>query len=470
MENFRLQKVRFEEKEFETNDIQLVNPKHNLESKSNYVSLIVGNNGTGKSRILSKIARFFLDQVKESYPNSLFGNIWKFKQMPEKVIAITNSISDKFPMDESYRPIYKENANIFYKDFKYNYLGTRNRANSFSNRALMNRALDILFENYSELDVSKNYRYIFDYLDYEPVIKLSYRVASKILNTIEGKVTPINLMNYINSQKDNSRFRRYSDEKVEQLIGNKIQDLCNFLNSYSIDNNELLINFSAKNINRINNDISKYENNVLAYNLIGILTKLDLIREVEIKVYKKGGFEFNFNDASSGEANILSTLISLIPLVKDNSLILIDEPEISLHPLWQSKYIDLINKLFSNFNGCHIIIASHSHFLVSDLLPNESTVISLKNEKKIIKAEMLEEQTYGWSAEEILYTVFNVKTVRNHFIESDLADLLGLISEKSKDTKKINKLLLAIESLNITPNDPLNAVIEEAKNYLKEND
>jgi len=470
MPNFRLEKIRFEEKDFETNNIQLVNPNHNLSNSLNYVSLIVGNNGTGKSRVLSKIARFFVEQTKELNQNNRYSNYWNFNRMPEKVIAITNSISDKFPMDESYRPILRENENIYYRDFKYNYLGTRNRANSFSNRALMNRALDILFENYSEVDVSKNYRHIFDYLDYEPIIKLSYRVSTKILNTLGNEVTPESLINYINTQNNNSRFRRYTDEKVGQLIGDKIQDLCIFINSYNSDNNELLINFSAKNISRINNDIEKYDNNVLSYNLIGILTKLDLIREVEIKVYKKGGFEFNFNEASSGEANILSTLISLIPLVKDNSLILIDEPEISLHPLWQSKYIDLVNKLFSSFNGCHIIIASHSHFLVSDLLPNQSTVISLKNEKRTIKAEMLVEPTFGWSAEEILYSVFNVKTVRNHFIESDLTDLLGLISEKSDDIKKIKKILLSIQSLNITPNDPLNAVIVEANNYIKEND
>ena len=92
-------------------------------------------------------------------------------------------------------------------------------------------------------------------------------------------------------------------------------------------------------------------------------------------MYKKGGSSFNFREASSGEANILSTLISLVPLLKDNSLVLIDEPEISLHPLWQSKYIDLLNKILENVSGCHIIIASHSPFLASDLKPNNSSVV-----------------------------------------------------------------------------------------------
>jgi Cdc6-like AAA superfamily ATPase len=171
MNSFRLHSVRFEEKDFETNEIRLVNPEHN--SSSNYISLIVGNNGTGKSRVLSKIARFFVDQFKEQRSISLFGNQLNYNQPPKKVISITNSISDKFPMDESFRPSRNDVTNQLFKDFNYNYLGTRNRINSFSNRALMNRALDILFESYSEEDVSSNYRYVFDYLDYEPIIKLN---------------------------------------------------------------------------------------------------------------------------------------------------------------------------------------------------------------------------------------------------------------------------------------------------------
>ncbi|WP_348813795.1 AAA family ATPase [Flavobacterium maritimum] len=468
MNKFRLNKIRFEEKDFETNEIQLVNPEHS--SDSNYISLIVGNNGTGKSRVLSKIARFFVEQIKESNQKPLFGSILEYNRAPEKIIAITNSISDKFPMDESFRPFQNNTNNIYFRDFKYNYLGTRNRINSFSNRALMNRALDILFENYSELDVSRNYRHIFDYLDYEPVLKLNYKVSSKLYNTFNRQIIPNDFIDYLNNQNDNTRFRRLTPERIEELIGDKINELCDFINSYHSGKRELLINFSEKNISRINADNSRYENNVHSYNLIGILTKLDIIRQVEIKVYKKGGSEFNFNEASSGEANILSTLIALIPLIVDNSLILIDEPEISLHPLWQSQYIDLINKIFSNFNGCHIIIASHSHFLVTDLLPEKSSVITLKNHKGIIKSESILEPTYGWSAEEILYTVFNVKTVRNHFIESDLVDLLGLISEKSKNLNKIRELLQSIKSLSITSNDPLNVVIEEATAYLKEND
>ncbi|WP_281234839.1 AAA family ATPase [Flavobacterium gelatinilyticum] len=468
MTHFRLYSARFEEKDFTTNEIRFVNTEH--KGDANYISLIVGNNGTGKSRVLSKIARFFLEKSKTSNSKSSLDLVFEYNRIPQKIIALTNSGSDKFPIDESFRPSKYSLGTTYFKDFKYNYLGTRSKANSFSNKSLMNRALDILFESYSELDVSRNYRHIFDYLDYEPVIKLDYKVTSRIFNTAYAEITPDYLFTYVNELNDNFRFRTYGPGRTMEIIGDKMEEICDFLNSYRKGKGELVINFSAKNINRILIDNSKYIDNVQSYKLITILKQLDIIRNIQIKVYKKGGSEFNFNDASSGEANILSTLIALIPVVQDNSLVLIDEPEISLHPLWQSQYIDLINKIFSNFKGCHIIIASHSHFLVTDLPPQQSSVIMLRNKKGLIKSERIEEPTYGWSAEEILYTVFNVKTVRNHFIESDLIDLLGLISDKSDDLDKIKKLLKSIKSLSISENDPLHAVIEEATAYINEND
>lgn len=102
MSNFRLHRIRFNEKDFETNYIQLVHPEHT--SSSNYISLIVGNNGTGKSRILSKIARYFVNKTKDSIKNYSFDTIMEYNKIPKKIIAITNSISDKFPIDESFRP------------------------------------------------------------------------------------------------------------------------------------------------------------------------------------------------------------------------------------------------------------------------------------------------------------------------------------------------------------------------------
>lgn len=58
MSGFRLYSLELDNKIINTQRIELIN---NLNSKyENYFTLIIGNNGTGKSRMLSEIARFLI--------------------------------------------------------------------------------------------------------------------------------------------------------------------------------------------------------------------------------------------------------------------------------------------------------------------------------------------------------------------------------------------------------------------------
>ena len=52
---FRLNKIQVDDDNYQTDQIELVN--HKNDKRPNHFSLIVGNNGTGKSRLLGSIAR-----------------------------------------------------------------------------------------------------------------------------------------------------------------------------------------------------------------------------------------------------------------------------------------------------------------------------------------------------------------------------------------------------------------------------
>ncbi|MCG9793817.1 ATP-binding protein [Flavobacterium algicola] len=461
MSGFRLYSLELDNKSINTDRIELIN---DLDSKyDNYFTLIIGNNGTGKSRILSEVARFFNKLNQEiTQPNLFKDSNFEYNFTPSKIIAVTNSISDKFPIDQSFRTSRNSTQEFYHRDFNYNYLGTRNRINSFSNKALMNRALEIVFESYSQFDVSRNYRHIFDYLNYEPVIKLNYRLDSSYFEKSKD-ITPKTLINYIEESSAN-RFV-YRNDSLINIVKERANELCDFILDklyYRKTENELTINFSEKNIGRIRRDNSLYSENVYEYDLINILRRIGLIRTFEIHVFKKGGTPFNFSEASSGEANILSTLLSLVPLLKDNSLILIDEPEISLHPLWQAKYIDLLNKILENVSGCHVIIASHSPFLASDLKPNNSSVVSLKNKKGIISANTIDKSTYGWSAEDILLNVFEMPSTRNIDLYENVSKALALLAKN--DSSKESLITIQNKLRNFYPyimdNDPMKTVIK----------
>ena len=58
----------------------------------------------------------------------------------------------------------------------------------------------------------------------------------------------------------------------------------------------------------------------------------------------------------------------------EGSIILIDEPEISLHINWQEKYIDNIEKALAD-KKCQVIISTHSPDIISS---HDDYIVELK--------------------------------------------------------------------------------------------
>ena len=86
------------------------------------------------------------------------------------------------------------------------------------------------------------------------------------------------------------------------------------------------------------------------------------------------------------------------------------------------------------------------------------------------KAEVIPFDTYSWSAENIIYNVFGIRTSRNFYFESDLSDLLdnlnsfdGSENERINILRKIDKL----EKYVFNANDPLYLILKDAKEKIK---
>ena len=74
--------------------------------------------------------------------------------------------------------------------------------------------------------------------------------------------------------------------------------------------------------------------------------------------------EINLDTLSSGEKHDFIMFYNLIFGIKENGLVLVDEPEISLHIEWQETYLDKLLAI-CEMNGLQAIVATHSPNIVS---------------------------------------------------------------------------------------------------------
>ena len=137
-----------------------------------------------------------------------------------------------------------------------------------------------------------------------------------------------------------------------------------------IENLEQLIIKHFNTMFRLHNKRMDEITTELQEKISAIFTGLDLTfnfsrLDTDDQVYfkNKQGEEFPASDLSTGEKTLLSKILYLALYNVKNKIILIDEPELSLHPIWQEKVLG-IYKAFAKCNNNQIIIATHSPHII----------------------------------------------------------------------------------------------------------
>ncbi len=113
-----------------------------------------------------------------------------------------------------------------------------------------------------------------------------------------------------------------------------------------------------------------------------LLKKLEIFTDIlnerrftfkRIDISKEDGFKFttsqnkplDLGDLSSGEQQEVVLLYELLFKVKPGTLVLIDEPELSLHVVWQTQFLDDLLKIIE-LQKINVIIATHSPQIINN--------------------------------------------------------------------------------------------------------
>jgi predicted ATPase len=382
---------------------------------------------------------------------------------PDKLIVSSIMLNDRFTFADS-KP----------DDF-YQYLGIRRTRSMTSTQTFSSKTIRYLFDAKRSDTFIDDFSDMLDFMGFEKFLKVHYNTkynslffsGNLNLQEFRGFYKEWWKSGHTNRKETNPLWGLWYYEKLEKESPNRFQQIIDYLNSVA-NSREKVFDKPRSKSKRLELDLFNYEYSTKEYDFIEELIKLDILNLEGIKIKKKEN-EFSLEQSSSGEYHLLLSLLGLYSKIEKASLILIDEPEISLHPNWQMRYINFLKNMFSRFPGCHFILTTHSHFLVSDLEGKSSSVLSITRdtETNVLTSELLVGQdTYGWSAEEILYRVFKVRTTRNFYLETELRELLHKIAIKSNETVRMKEILENLKELSLSEEDPMNLIISKAEKYL----
>lgn len=173
------------------------------------------------------------------------------------------------------------------------------------------------------------------------------------------------------------------------------------------------------------------------------LKRLRIIREVDFFLRKKEEI-FPLYHASSGELTLIAMYAFLATRMKQGAAILIDEPENSLHPRWQSEYCSRLFDLFHLYEP-RIFLASHSPIVVSgaDSGGIRTKIVNLNPVSSSSGAAIVSEGI-DKSIDGILLEAFGVLSPASHYLSELVAEMLSDLSTRKRS---LSSVLFEIDQL-----------------------
>lgn len=154
-------------------------------------------------------------------------------------------------------------------------------------------------------------------------------------------------------------------------------------------------------------------------------------------IFNKNGTNVLIDELSTGEKQVVFRGAQLLKNMNslNGGVILIDEPELSMHPLWQEKILDYYRGLFTvgNNQTVQMFIATHSEYIVRSALKEKLNVLVIvlreENNKTIADRIIAPSKLPIITAAETNYLAFNIASVDYHI------QLYGYLQTIIKNTK-----------------------------------
>lgn len=418
----------------------------NIESKNtkednNYYTALIGDNGTGKTRLFETILsnQENIECKKIIFSTySLFNRKLDLKKSSEKKVYLSNFDSKNiiYQVSQMYiKNSLNESNGTFEKALREvsNIIGI-DSSPKISIKGLTSLAYPQISSKINATNNKNNKK--FGKNDLYELSKHRLEITNNVsFSKFKEKLFGINKYGIIkkNIQKLEKYYiheeeREFLDESQRYLHNNLL-----FLKLMFMDNREKQqYKESVQNVYSTEEliQVYKYYYDLSDEELVKKLIKIDLkICDIlninfasDIAFYKTSNDGYKLlTQFSSGEFALFVRIIDIASKISQDTLVLIDEPETFLNPKWVFEFIYLLKKLFKNQRS-HFIIASQSPFIVGSLSKEDIIKIG-KNE--LGEPSIIHEstETFGADFNDILNEVFNVNFNDNKLAQKYLKEI-----------------------------------------------
>ena len=337
------------------------------------ITVITGENDTGKSTV---------GKVLWSVFNG-------FYEIDEKVYNEKVSELEKI-IDEIIKENIYKNLSTDYNSFFEIFNSTREKiAIEFlkGNKNYSEDEIKIIINNYKkDLKIENISKFV---QEINETLKISDK---EIIKVIVSRVMNKEFHNQINAVFSKEKMNigeislKIKDKEIDLKIeNNEISDVQNYFlinkETMYIDNPFILDSYDFEDENHqthlATNVFSENENSVISEikvkkKLNNIYQKLNSVLSGEILenknskfVYRKNGEDIDLKNLSTGlKTFAIIKMLLQNGTLEENGTIILDEPEIHLHPEWQLKFAELIVLLQKEF-GMHILLTTHSPYFLN---------------------------------------------------------------------------------------------------------
>ena len=337
------------------------------------ITVITGENDTGKSTV---------GKVLWSVFNG-------FYEIDEKVYNEKVSELEKI-IDEIIKENVYKNLSTDYNSFFEIFNSTREKiAIEFlkKNKNYSEDEIKIIINNYKkDLKIENISNFV---QEINETLKISDK---EIIKVIVSRIMNKEFHNQINAIFSKEKMNigeislKIKDKEIDLKIeNNEISDVQNYFlinkETMYIDNPFILDSYDFEDENHqthlATNVFSENENSVISEikvkkKLNNIYQKLNSVLSGEILenknskfVYRKNGEDIDLKNLSTGlKTFAIIKMLLQNGTLEENGTIILDKPEIHLHPEWQLKFAELIVLLQREF-GMHILLTTHSPYFLN---------------------------------------------------------------------------------------------------------